>query len=128
MRNIKKLLVTLGISLLGVILISWMRGIFDKNTEQEIFHVLCDAFFIVGIITTGIALLVFVSNEGAFDMIIYGTTMFINWFRRKSERKYETYYDYHLEKSKNKSSFGSILIIGIFLLLMSVLMLILYYL
>lgn len=126
MKNIKKFLITLGISLLCVFLISWMRGIFDKNTQQEVFHVLCDAFFIVGVIITGIALLVFVSNEGAFDIIIYGTTMFINWFRHKSERKYETYYDYRMEKSKNKSSFGSILIVGIFLILMSLLMLALY--
>ncbi|MBQ8292866.1 MAG: DUF3899 domain-containing protein [Bacilli bacterium] len=127
MKKVKEILITIGIGLLCTLFISMMRGIFDKSTEQEVFHVLCDAFFIVGVVITGIGLLIICSNEGAFDMIVYGTTMFINWFRRKNERKYETYYDYVVAKSEKKTGFSSFLISGIFFLLMSLLMLMLYY-
>lgn len=126
MKSLKKYLITLGVSLLFVFLIALLRDVFNQNDVQKVYHILSDSFFVVGVIVTGMGLLVFASNEGTFDMIIYGVSTFINLFRPHAQKKYDTFYDYRISKSQNKINSWFLLIIGVFLILMAVLMLLIY--
>ena len=127
MKSIKKYLITLLIGFAMVALIVWGKDLFVQTDPKVIFHILCDAFFAVGVVITGAGLLVFSSNEGTFDALIYGVSSFVNMFRiHHKERKYETFYDYRAAKAEKKFSFGFLLICGLFLLAVSMGMYFLY--
>lgn len=112
-KLIKYLVVTaFGLALTLFVLIS--KDIFNKTDPKVIFHILSDAFFIPGVLITCVGLLVFTSNQGSFDMIIYGFQSFINIFRKDiNARKHKTFYDYKEAKKDNKRSFGYICLVGL---------------
>jgi len=105
---------------------SW-KDIFNQETKQDVFHVLSDAFFVPGVVITGIGALMFVSNEGSFDGLSYALLSFIKMFGYKKDEKLKTYNDYKEDKHKKKNSVAFILISGLILIAMSVIMLIIYY-
>ena len=126
MKTIKKYLITLfiGFSIAGLII--WSKDIFAYTEAVRIFHILCDAFFTAGVLITSAGLLVFSSNEGTFDMIVYGVSTFWGMVRNKANRKYETFYDYRASREDKKIKFGFLLICGIFFLAVSTVMYLLY--
>lgn len=126
MRSLKKYLITIGAGLLAVLLIIALKDIFSKTESIEIFHILCDAFFAVGVVITGIGLLVFTTNEGAFDGLTFAVGSFMNIFKRNNSKKYSSYYDYKEEHHKKKFEFGFMLICGAFFLVVSLVMYLLY--
>jgi hypothetical protein len=113
MSNIKKYLITLGVGLIMSFAFALIKGLQNQTEIVKVMHILCDSFFITGVLLTGSGLLVVLSNLGAFEMLVYGMTSFIDYFRKKPERKYETFYDYHVSREKNKASFAFLLNIGI---------------
>lgn len=126
MKTLKKYLITLAIGLLTTFLIVWYRGIFSETEAVKIFHTLCDAFFIAGTLLTCGGLLVFSSNEGTFDMIVYGLQSFWGMFRKNAKLKHESFYDYRESRSGKKIKFGYIVFTGLFFLAMSGVMYLLY--
>ena len=91
-------------------------------------HILCDAFFVPGVVILGFGLLVIASNGGTFDMLVFGTKKFINLFRKDvSKRMHETFYDYRTAKSENKGEFLYLIIIGLIFIVISMIFLALYY-
>lgn len=126
MSNIKKYLITIGVGLIMTFAFVLIRGLQNQTEIEKIMHILCDSFFITGVLLTGSGLLVVVSNLGAFEIIVYGMTSFIDYFRKRPERKYETFYDYHISREKNKASFAFLLIIGIAFIGMSLIFLGIY--
>ncbi len=116
MKQLKKYLITLVIGFFIVGLIIWSKDIFAQTSPQVIFHILSDAFFVAGVVITSAGLLVFSSNEGTFDMLIYGMDSFFDFFRKKSTKKYPTFYDYRESKAGKKIRFGFIVISGLFFL------------
>lgn len=123
MSNIKKYLITIGVGLIMTFAFTLIRGLQNQTEIEKIMHILCDSFFITGVLLTGSGLLVVVSNLGAFEIIVYGMTSFIDYFRKRPERKYETFYDYHISREKNKASFAFLLNIGIVFIGMSLIFL-----
>ncbi|MBQ7921146.1 MAG: DUF3899 domain-containing protein [Clostridia bacterium] len=119
MKTMKKYLITILVGLLAVFLILWSKDIFAQNQPVTVFHILCDAFFAVGVVITGVGLLIFSSNEGTFDMLSYGMTSFLDMFRRKKVNQYDSFYDYRKSREEKKISFGFILICGILFLIAS---------
>ena len=105
-------MITLTIDTILALLIMWSKDLFMQTDPKTIFHILCDAFFVVGFVTASAGLLVFSSNEGTFDMLIYGVKTFMDMFRKNSIRKYETFYDYRMSKADQKIKFGFLLICG----------------
>ena len=81
-----KYLVTLLCGLAASMLIFFSKDIFSQVEAVKVFHILCDGFFAVGVVITAIGLLIFTSNEGTFDAIVYGVGSFIDMFRRTSKR------------------------------------------
>ncbi|MBE6569035.1 MAG: DUF3899 domain-containing protein [Ruminococcaceae bacterium] len=122
----KKYLITILAGLLAVFLILWAKDIFVQTETVVVFHILCDAFFAVGVVITGVGLLIFSTNEGTFDMLSYGMSVFADMFRRKPLRKYDTFYDYRVSRQDKKLHFGFMLICGLLFLAVSGVMYYLY--
>ena len=93
MRSAKKYLITMAVGIAGVLYILWLRDFFNQTETAAIFHILCDAFFVVGVVMACIGLLIFSSNEGTFDGLVYSVKSFFNLFRKTGVKKYDTYYD-----------------------------------
>lgn len=122
MRSGKKYAITLLIGFALVALLLWAKDIFAQTEAVDVFHILCDVFFAVGFFITAAGLLVFSSNEGTFDMLVYGTKSFLDLFRKERLKKYDTFYDYRMAKSEKKLPFGFLLICGLFFLAISMVM------
>ena len=127
MKNIKKFGVSFIVCSICTFLIAWARGVFEQTAPIYVFHILSDSFLVVGIVTTCIALLLFVGNEGTFDMISYGLQTFFSFIKKDMSRRYETFYDYRVAKQEKKLPFLFLLLCGGIFLLMSVLMYVGYY-
>ena len=126
MKLLKKYLITLLIGFAIVALILWSKDIFSQTSTAQIFHILTDAFFATGVFVTSAGLLVFVSNEGTFDMLVYGVISFFDMFRKTSKKKYETFYDYRESRKDIKIKFGFIVLCGLFFLAVSMVMYLFY--
>ena len=82
--------------------------------EFRVYGLLCDAFFIPGILCAAFGGLVFIHNLGFFDIIFYGIMRFISLFKRNPrDVKYETFYDYHVARAeKPRADFIYFLLVG----------------
>ena len=123
MKTFRKYLITLIAGLAAVAAIVWVKDIFAQTEPAAVCHILCDAFFVVGWVTFAAGALVFTSNEGAFDMLSYGMSSFLDLFREKSRKKFHTYFDYKQSKAEKKFSFGFLLICGLLFLAISLVLL-----
>ncbi len=122
MRALKKYLITVLVGLCAVGLILWSKDILAQTAPVAVFHILCDAFFAVGTLLVCAGLLVLSSNEGTFDMIVYGMSSFLDLFRQVSRKKYKTFYDYRDSRADKKMRFGFLLICGVLFLAVSMVM------
>ncbi len=122
----KKYAITLTIETLLVALLAWSKDILEQTAMVDIYHILCDCFFVVGVVATGIGALVFVSNEGVFDGITYGLRAFANIFRKEVNRNTESYFDYRTRRAEHKFGFAFLLVCGLIFLAIAVVMLVLY--
>jgi hypothetical protein len=121
-----KYFITLLCGFAASMLIFLVKDIFSQTEAVNVFHILCDGFFAVGVVITAMGLLIFTSNEGTFDAIVYGVGSFIDMFRGTSKRKYETLYDYRESRSEKKVKFGFLLICGLFFILLAMVMYLFY--
>lgn len=127
MRSVKKYLITAVVGLLLVGAIVWSKDLFAQTAPVEVFHILCDAFFAVGIVIFAAGVLVFSSNEGTFDIFVYGISSFVDMFRKKSQKKYNTFYDYRESREDLKLPFGFLMLTGAVFIAVSLVMLYLYH-
>ena len=127
MRSAKKYLITLLVDLVFAGLIAWSRGVLDQTELVKVFHILCDSFFVVGVVTTSAGLLIFSTNEGTFDMLSYGVQAFFGMFKKNMSRKYESFYDYRESRADKKVRFGFLIICGLVMLAISMVMLYFYH-
>ena len=76
--------------------------------------------FTTGIVIVGFGLLVFVNNEGIFNIFVYGIKSAFNVmrFNHEKQKTKETYQEYCQKRKKNK--FGYIIIIGLIFILISI--------
>ena len=126
MKFVKKSMITLLIGLAIAGLIAWSKGVFTETAPIQIFHILSDSFFVSGVVIAGIGLLVFSSNEGTFDMLVYGVKSFWDMFRRNGTKRYDSFYDYRTSRQENKFSFAFLLVSGLVILAVAVVMYLLY--
>ena len=126
MKALRKYLITLLIGGLMVALIAGSKDILEQTVPMQIYHILCDSFFVVGVVITSAGLLVFSSNEGTFDILVYGLDSFVDIFRKKSTKKYATFYDYRESRADKKLQFGFMLICGLIFITISLAFYMLY--
>lgn len=98
----------------------------------SVLHQLCDGFFVAGVMLTGVGGLKFCGNRGAFDMMAYSVSyVFYLVFpganaKRPQEQQNEKYYDYVQRKQENRKPTGSMWLVGLAFLAVSVLLLVAY--
>lgn len=119
MKKIRKYLITLIAGLAAVAAIAWAKDVLAQTEPAQVWHILCDCFFAVGTVLCCAGLLIFSSNEGTFDMMVYGISSFIDLFRAKSQKKYATFYDYRNSRADVKIPFGFLLISGLLFIAVS---------
>ena len=127
MKTFIKYLVTLLIGFIGVGAVLLIRDVFSLTETAAVFLTLTDAFFISGVLITSAGAIVFTSNHGAFDMLAYGVTSFMDLFRKREKKRYDSFYDYEESRADKKSGFGFLLICGAFFLVVSMVMLFFYH-
>ncbi len=127
MKTFVKYLITFGVGFFLSFLVMYSKNLFGTTDPATIFHILSDSFMVAGVMLGGLGLLVFVSNEGVFDILIFGTKQFFGFFRKAKTQKFADLYEYKEAKAQKKLKFGSILVCGAFFLIASAVMLILYH-
>ena len=121
----KKRILQYGISfLIGALLACWVmniEGLFLIDVPSEIAAILCDAFFVPGILLTMVGCLIWIATTGFFDSIGYAVKVgmhIILPFINKGERK--SYYDYKMEKDEKRGKTPIfVFIVGAFYLILS---------
>ena len=126
MKNSKKFWISLCICSVCTFLTAWLMGVFGQTDAESVFRILSDSFLVVGMVAICIALHLFASNEGTFDMIAYGLQTFWGVFRKDMSRKYDTFYDYRVARQEKKAPFLFLLACGGIFLLVSVAMYVAY--
>lgn len=126
MKALRKYIITLLVESALVLLILMAKDFFAQTDPVTIFHILADAFFAVGIITSCFGLLIFSTNEGTFDMLKYGLDSFFGYFKKDHIKKYETFYDYRESRADKKLQFGFMVICGLLFLAVSFVMFFFY--
>lgn len=121
----KKKLLQYGIcGIIGALIAYWvmdLEGLFLVwGKMPDTWSILCDAFFVPGILLTMFGILFWIANTGFFDSIAYAfrTAGHILLPFIRSDRK--TFYDYKAEKAEKRTSTPYfVLIVGVFYLLLS---------
>lgn len=126
MKKIIKYIITIGIGLVIALIIANSKNIFSETNNKNIYHILSDSFFVPAIIITGFGLLIYVSNEGIFDGLTFAIMSFIQMFKKKLEKKYDSFYEYKERKKANKMPVKFVLISGLILMAIAIIMYILY--
>lgn len=110
------LIIILNVSIFSVLSVLSALLVIENlslNFANDAFHILSDAFFIPGILGLCFWLLLYASQEGAFDIFSYGIRKFVNYtFRKHPEETSlpKTYFDYvTLKREKKKTRFFTLL-------------------
>ena len=119
MKRFRKYFITLTVGLLAVAGLAWAKDVFAQTEPGKVYHILCDVFFAVGTVMCCAGLLIFSSNEGTFGIFSYGISSFMDLFRPKSKKKYDTFYDYQAAHAEKKIPFGFLLICGLLFIAVS---------
>ncbi len=126
MKTFIKYLITLIFGCVLSFTVMYSKNLFAQTDPATIFHILSDSFIVSGVLLAGLGLLVFVSNEGVFDILVFGTKQFFGFFRKVKTQKFADFYEYKEARAQKKLKFGSILVCGAFFILLSVIMYLLY--
>lgn len=121
--TLKSYLIVIVISLLVAFGVCYAEDFFALTTISGKLKVLSDACFLPGSFFTCLSGLIYVSNDGFFTMLVFGTKRMFSHFSRESTFRsdYKTYYDYYAEKTSGaKIKFGFILFPGLFFLLLAI--------
>lgn len=126
MKKLIKYIITIIIGLLIALLIANSKNVFSETNIKNVYHILSDSFFVPAVIITGFGLLIYVSNEGIFDGLTFAIMSFINIFKKRPEKKYDSFYEYKERKKANKMQVKFVLISGLIIMAIAVVMYILY--
>ena len=119
-------LVITGINLLLVLCVMLMQQGFTHSGEL-LLKDLCNAFFVPGMCTFGLGVLVWSTNGGTFDMIAFGFVKLFDLFKRDLTKvKYKTFYEYRKAQQEKQRSFSAYLVVGAVFIALSMLFLVLY--
>ena len=126
--------VTLGAGLVVAFLIVWRwgaeDGIFASTSLAHAYRLLCDGFFVPGVLIMLVGGLIWISREGAFDGVKYVSRYIvyaiIPFSRGKKTEKYAEYKEKKKIQYKERGSFAYMFVCGGILVAVSILFLILY--
>lgn len=113
-KKVLEYVITSAACLILAFIIAILFGLFQYKEAFRIYAALCDGFFISGFFCLAVGALLFVHNNGFFDILAYGMFRFVSLFMKRRKHNYETYYDYHVAQAeKPKVEYGYFIIISI---------------
>lgn len=131
-KKVKSLLLKYGITAcIGGLMsyaVIWSYGFEQAVTTADRYHILADAFTIPGVVLMLIWVLVWLSNEGALEGVVYGLSYAVKMLI-PGPHKQERYGDYVMrrrEQGKVKG-FGFIFFTGLAYFIVAVIFIALYY-
>lgn len=130
MKKALKYIITTVIGLLIAVAVCNQQNLFYSLQPLRVSRILCNAFFISGILITGIGLLVVVSKEGMFDGMTYYAGRFKMLLSKDYEKKRKnalSYYEYKQTKNREPGQASFILITGVGFLAVAVVFLVIFY-
>lgn len=130
-KRAKILLIKYGCSFLGVALFTALYVIsrYTENaTAANWFQWLCDGMTLPSILLLSAGLLIWISNNGAMDLLGYTFKTFIQLFNSSDKKRHGTYGDYVAEKKEKRvKGYGFLLISGSISMGLTLLFLVLYF-
>lgn len=122
MKKSLKTAIDIIITLLFVLLIAWIRGILKADSLQSVYLILCDSFFVIGMLMLCFSILSLISKAGFFNSFRFARQ------KVKEENKTETYEQFQ-ERRKHeggKTWFIGLLWYSLAVLIVSAVFLVLY--
>ena len=122
--------ITTAVGIIIAVVIMSAKGLFaGGSSPHDVYQILCDAFFVPGIVFACVGLIVFASHGGVFDMLGFAVLLFFDLFRKDpTKRKYKDFYEYkEAKKDKSKWGISFLLIVGLAFIFVSLIFLIPYY-
>lgn len=106
----------------------FVRKTYDAESLKTLFGGLSDCFLVSGTVMTGTGLISWAGTFGTFDMLGYGTRLFVSHFSKSlAEKTPKTFYDYKVTKDeKGRKWLKETTVVGLFSLALSVLFIITY--
>ncbi len=78
------------------------QGLFNPPSGMGVSVIICNAFFIIGVLMAGIGILSWAGSKGTYDIFSYAGKVILVKFKPKE--KMQSYYDYTQEKNKNRKA------------------------
>lgn len=122
-------IVTGSIFLVFAIVYAVAADIFHQETMQEVWSILCNAFFVPGILFTGMGGLSWIASEGSFDMLAYSFSRYglHNLIPHIPKAKFEDFYEYkEMKDAKGRHWNANLLFVGLIGIAISIVFLIVY--
>lgn len=122
-------LITGGIGFAAFAALAAGRGAFSADEPAQVLSILCDAFFVPGILLFSFGLLGLCAYGGVFDMVSYGFRSLLVMFTPfKKPENHVKYYEYRLMKEKLRTKPRPVaLVVGLVMLLLAGVCLVMYY-
>ena len=102
MKKSVKHLIYCAVTLTLVFVTAVLQGLFNPPSGMRVSVIICNAFFIIGVLTAGIGILSWAGSKGTYDIFSYAGKVILVKFKPKE--KMQSYYDYTQEKSKNRKA------------------------
>lgn len=109
--------------------VAHLRGLSPAHPFSLNARYLSDGFFVIGMLCTGMGLLIWVSTTGFFDIMGYGfKSLLVLFTPLKKPKDHVSYYDYKMSKEEKRGKPRyTLLWSGLACLLLSALFLAIYY-
>ena len=124
--NRKVYIITTIVASLMVVLFGYIMKVWNFSTTKELFAKLSDTFLIPGILLLAYGIIRFASNHGFFDGFGYSKDLFKRLYSRDILEKKEDYYEYKERKALKQHECKPYILIGGFLLVLSIICIIVY--
>ena len=124
--TLKKLLIFLPVGALCAFLVSWSQGLFGAETARDVYRILSDGFFVAGGLSFCYGGLVWTSNGGVWDGLLYSGKMAFGRVKRDFEDEKLSFGEYKEQRAAKASSPKVPLLAGILLLIVATVFLALY--
>lgn len=114
-RKKTKIIITFLVGLAVMLGVLLMRDFFSLTDPSQAFGALCDACFVPGVLIMGIGALLFVADDGLFDIFAFGMQKVLALSVRKGRKGMtpRTFHDYRvIKQGRRKSGFGFLLVTG----------------
>ncbi|MBR0521322.1 MAG: DUF3899 domain-containing protein, partial [Spirochaetales bacterium] len=102
MKKSVKHLIYCAVTLTLVFVTAVLQGLFNPPSGMRVSVIICNAFFIIGVLMAGIGILSWAGSKGTYDIFSYAGKVILVKFKPKE--KMQSYYDYTQEKSKNRKA------------------------